>query len=121
MAEASALWDLLRQATDPAVADALKAAVETGSDRSLNRINPLAFAERRGLNEEAAIGSLVHAARLGVFDTSWNVLCPGCGGVLETAAALKALNRDCYFSLRGVSEAFTIYEIRERQEAPAAA
>ena len=65
MAEASALWDLLRQSTDPAAADALKNAVEVAPDRSLNRINPLVFAAEHGLNEEAAIGALVHAARLG--------------------------------------------------------
>ncbi len=104
MAEASGLWELLRQATDPAIADALKSEVETGSDRSLNRINPLAFAERRGLNEEAAIGALVHAAQLGVFDMTWNIICPGCGGVLETAAALKSLNRDRYFCAFCVQE-----------------
>jgi hypothetical protein len=63
MAEATALWELLRQTADPSVADALKSAVETGSVRSLNRVNPLALAVERGLNEEAAIGALVHAAR----------------------------------------------------------
>jgi hypothetical protein len=97
MAEATALWELLRQTADPSVTDALKSAVETGSDRSLNRVNPLAFAAERRLNEEAVIGALVHAARLGLFDMSWNMLCPGCGGVLESAAALKNLNRDHYF------------------------
>ena len=97
MAEATALWELLRQAADPIVTDALKRAVETGSDRSLNRINPLAFAAEHGLNEEAAIGALVHAARLGIFDMSWNMLCPGCGGVLETGVALRSINRDHYF------------------------
>ena len=35
MAEATALWELLRQTADPSVTDALKSAVETGSDRSL--------------------------------------------------------------------------------------
>ena len=68
MAESTALWELLRQTADPSVTDALKSAVETGSDRSLNRVNPLAFAAERGLNEEAVIGALVHAARLGLFD-----------------------------------------------------
>ncbi len=97
MAEAAALWDLLRQAAEPSVAEALKTAVEGESDRALNRINPLAFAAERELNEEATIGALVHAARLGIFDMSWNMLCPGCGGVLESGAALKSLNRDHYF------------------------
>jgi class 3 adenylate cyclase len=97
MADTAALWDLLRQTADPDAVAALKTAVESDSDPALNRINPLAFASARGLNHEAAIGALVHAARLGLFDMSWNMLCPGCGGVLETTAALKSLNRDHYF------------------------
>src|SRR5271154_6864792 len=97
MAEATPLWELLRQTADPSVTDALKSAVETGSDRSLNRVNPLAFAAERGLNEEAVIGALVHAARLGLFDMSWNMLCPGCGGVLEAGAGLKTLNHTHYY------------------------
>jgi len=35
MAEATALWELLRQAAEPVVADALKTAVETAPDRIL--------------------------------------------------------------------------------------
>jgi class 3 adenylate cyclase len=96
MAESKALWELLRQAADPAVADALKTAVETGPDRALCRINPLAFAASHELGEEPVISTLVHAARIGLFDMAWNVLCPGCGGVLETGAALKTLNRTEY-------------------------
>ena len=96
MAESKALWGLLRQAADPAVADALEAAVETAPDRTLCRINPLAFAASHELGEEPVISTLVHSARLGLFDMAWNVLCPGCGGVLETSAALKTLNRTEY-------------------------
>ncbi len=97
MAEASVLWDLLREAAEPSVVEALKTAVEGDPDRSLNRINPLAFAAAHKLDEEAAIGALVHASRLGIFDMSWNVVCPGCGSVLETAAALRTVNRHQYF------------------------
>ena len=54
---------------------------------------------RRGaeLDEDATIGAFVHAAQLGLFDMSWSALCPGCGGVLETGAALKTLDRSEYF------------------------
>jgi Family of unknown function (DUF5939) len=100
MTESKALWELLRQAADPAVADALKTAVETGSDRTLSRMNPLAFAASHELGEEPVISTLVHAARIGLFDMAWNVLCPGCGGVLETGAALKTLNRTEYACAR---------------------
>ncbi len=97
MADASALWELLRQTAEPSAADALKSAVDSSSDRALNRINPVVFAADAGLDEEAAIGAFVHAARVGLFDMSWSVLCPGCGGVLETAGALKTINRHEYF------------------------
>lgn len=97
MADASALWDLLHQTAEPSAAEALKSAVSSASDRALNRINPLAFADSAGLDEDSAIGAFVHAARLGVFDMAWNVLCPGCGGVLETAGALKTVSRHEYF------------------------
>jgi class 3 adenylate cyclase len=97
MADAHALWGLLKQAADPSVVQALEKSVESDPDRALNRINPLAYAAGRGLDEELTIGGLVHAARLGLFDMSWNMLCPGCGGVLESGAALKTLNRDHYF------------------------
>ena len=97
MTESAALWDLLSQTAEPSAAEGLKTAVASAPDRSLNRINPLVFAATHGLGEEATIGALVHAARLGLFDMSWNVLCPGCGGVLETAGALKTINRHEYF------------------------
>ena len=92
-----ALFGLLQQTADPAVVEALKTSVETDPDRALNRINPLAYAKAHSLDEEETIGGFVHAARLGLFDMSWNMLCPGCGGVLEASAALKTLDHTHYY------------------------
>ena len=77
--------------------EALKTSVETDPDRALNRINPLTYAEAHGLDEEQMMDGFVHAARLGLFDMSWNMLCPSCGGVIETGAALKSLNQPQYY------------------------
>jgi class 3 adenylate cyclase len=96
MAEAEVLWEMLRESANPSIAALLKSIVETGSDRDLHRINPLAFAAAHGVREEDVVDVLVHSARLGLFDMSWNVLCPGCGGVLETGVALKTLKRPEY-------------------------
>jgi class 3 adenylate cyclase len=96
MSDVQALWDVLGQSANPAVAAALKSTVATGPDRALNRINALAFAAEHGLAEEPVIGALVHAARLGLFELSWNVLCPGCGGVLGSGASLKTIDRSEY-------------------------
>ncbi len=96
MAEIDTLWTLLAQSADPAVATSLQSLVESGNEVAINRINPLAFAAKHGHGEEAVISTLVHSARLGIFDLAWNVLCSSCGGVLETGSGLKTLDRSEY-------------------------
>src|SRR5882757_5242522 len=96
MSDIQAEFSLLKQTTDPAVADAILRVIETGEDHELNRINLLDFAKRTGLDEEKVISGFLHAARLGLFDLSWNVLCPGCGGVLDAGTTLKTLDKSEY-------------------------
>lgn len=96
MPEAKDLYPILRQFVDEDAADAIERLITEGSDRELCRINALTFAARSGLGEESAIAALLHAASLGLFDLSWNVLCPGCGGVLDTNATLKTVRKDEY-------------------------
>src|SRR3546814_14649640 len=71
--------------------DALEQLVNEAPDRRLARVNALAFAAREGLDEEQAIAGFLHASRLGLFELSWNVLCPGCGGVLDANTSLKTV------------------------------
>jgi class 3 adenylate cyclase len=87
---------VLKQTADPAVAGAIMRLVETGEDHELNRINALDFAKHAGLDEERVISGFLHASRLGLFDLTWNVLCPGCGGVLDAHSTLKSLRNDDY-------------------------
>src|SRR5215204_5254535 len=96
MSDTQAQFAVLKQAADPAVADAISTLIEKGEDRELNRINLLDFSRRTGLDEEKVISGFLHASRLGMFDLSWNVLCPGCGGVLDAHATLKSLRHDDY-------------------------
>ena len=94
--EAQGLFTLLRQSVDPETVAAIEGLVAEGSDRELVRINLLVFAARHHLDEERVIAAFIHAARLGIFELSWNVLCPGCGGVLDASATLKTVDRDEY-------------------------
>jgi class 3 adenylate cyclase len=96
MSEAQAQFSVLKQTADPAVAAAIEQLIENGEDHELNRINVLDFSARTGLDEERAISGFLHASRLGLFDLTWNVLCPGCGGVLDAHATLKSLRHDDY-------------------------
>lgn len=91
MSESEARFSVLRQSAGADAAAAIEALVREGGDRQLNRINVLDFAASHGLAEERAIAAFLHAARLGLFDMSWNLLCPGCGGVLDANATLKTM------------------------------
>jgi class 3 adenylate cyclase len=90
------LFGALRSSADPKVVDAIEALVRDGEDRALSRINVLRFAGDRGLDEEKTIGGFLHAARLGLFELNWNVLCPGCGGVLDSSQQLKSVHKEAY-------------------------
>jgi len=96
MTEIAAQFSMLKQTADPAVADAIVKLIQSGADRELNRINVLDFSKRIGVDEERVISSFLHAARLGLFDLTWNVLCPGCNGVLDAHDTLKSLRHDDY-------------------------
>jgi class 3 adenylate cyclase len=96
MSEAKNLFAALRQSTDASAASAIEELVRDAPDRELSRINVLDFAAKRAVDEERAIATFLHAARLGIFELSWNVLCPGCGGVLDTSTTLKSVNKDEY-------------------------
>jgi class 3 adenylate cyclase len=96
MSEAKSLFAALPRSVDRSAADAIEEFVRDAPDRSLCRINVLDFAHKTGIDEERAIAAFLHAARLGIFELSWNVLCPGCGGVLDTSTTLKSVNREEY-------------------------
>ena len=96
MSEAESLVATLRQSADAESADAIERLVRDAPDSDLCRINPLAFADRHGLNEQKVISAFLHAARLGLFELSWNVLCPHCSGVLDANASLKSVRNQDY-------------------------
>jgi class 3 adenylate cyclase len=94
--EREALFAVLRQSADPTVVSAIEAQIDGAPDPALCRINVPVFAAERGLDEEKAIATFLHAARLGIFELSWNVVCPGCGGVLGEGDTLKTVGHDDY-------------------------
>src|SRR6266581_4019400 len=96
LGEAEALFSVLRQSADEDVVAAIEALVRDAPDSALNRVNVLDFAAKRGLEHERVIAAFLHAARVGLFDLSWNVLCPGCGGVLDANTSLKTVHEDAY-------------------------
>jgi class 3 adenylate cyclase len=96
MSETESLFAALRQAADAEVVGAIERLVREAPDRALCRINALDFAREARLDEERVIAGFLHAARLGLFDLSWNILCPSCAGVLDANTSLKTITQPEY-------------------------
>src|SRR5215217_9282220 len=96
MNQADTPFQALRSSADEAAVAAIEQLVREAPDHALYRTNALAFAARNGLDEEPVIAAFLHAARLGLFELSWNVLCPGCGAVLDMGTTLKTVDRTEY-------------------------
>jgi class 3 adenylate cyclase len=96
MSDATALFPLLRQSADSDAVTALERLVSEAPDWRLTHMNALDFAKRENLDEERTIAMFLHAARIGICELSWNVLCPSCGGVLGANTTLKSVRSDEY-------------------------
>ena len=94
--ETERLFTVLRQSAKPEPVSAIEKLIKDAPDRELCRINALAFAAEHKLDEEDVIAAFLHGARLCIFDVSWNILCPGCGGVLGSGTTLKTVNQAEY-------------------------
>src|SRR5882724_6278599 len=90
------LFNALRKSAKPEPVSAIEKLIKNAPDRELCRINALAFAAKHKLDEEDVIAAFLHGARLGIFDMSWNILCPACGGVLDSGATLKTVKQAEY-------------------------
>jgi class 3 adenylate cyclase len=96
MSGSEARFNVLRQSADARAVAAIEQLIESGTDRDLNRINVLDFAARGDMPVGVALDAFLHATRLGLFEMSWNVLCPGCGGVLNANHTLKTIQQHQY-------------------------
>jgi class 3 adenylate cyclase len=75
----------------PRVISRFETLIRTGDEVGLYRANPLAFARDRGVAEPEAIDLFLHAARAGLLDMHWDILCPHSGLVLESFGKLRSL------------------------------
>jgi class 3 adenylate cyclase len=80
------------RAWSPCVVSKLEGLLRGGDDVSLYRVNPRAFARDRGVAESEAIDLFLHATRAGLFQMTWDVLCPQSGMLLESFGTLRTLN-----------------------------
>jgi serine/threonine protein kinase len=77
---------------DPEVLECLELFLQESPPQEAGRIRPLVFARRFGFSEEAVVRSMFVAAREGVLELQWDLLCPVCrvpSGLLDSLKHLK--------------------------------
>jgi len=84
----------LEQARDwsPGVVGQLETFVRTADDYDLFRVNPLWYGAGRGLSDAEAIDLFVHAAKIGLFEMDWQLLCAYCPQVVSSFRALDKVH-----------------------------
>lgn len=79
---------LIRQGVEASLLAHLEEFLERADDLSLQRIRPYALADRWGMSRRAVLEMFLRATRAGIFDMSWDLLCPSCRGVTEGHGSL---------------------------------
>lgn len=79
---------LAARGIDPQWIANLLTLIERGDEWSLLRMRPYALAAAWGAPRRAILELFLHATRLGLLDSRWELLCPLCRGAKATALAL---------------------------------
>jgi class 3 adenylate cyclase len=77
------------RAWSPRVVSKLESFLRTGDDWAVFRTNAYAFAAERGISEEEAVDLFLLAAKVGLVQMSWSLLCGGCGAAVESFSTLR--------------------------------
>ncbi len=83
---------LLEAGANPALAARLRLLLEEADDSELARMRPYSLAERWEAQRRDVLELCLLAARAGLLDFRWDLLCPSCRGAKATAAHLRDLN-----------------------------
>lgn len=76
----------------PRVISKLETMIRTADDYALFRINPLQYAKEKGLTESEAIDLFLHAAKIGLFEMEWHLVCSSCCSVVSSFRALAQVH-----------------------------
>jgi class 3 adenylate cyclase len=70
--------------------DQLAEFVRTADDAEVVRINPVRFAQERGLEKADVVDLFLRARKVGLLTMEWQYVCPGCGDVVERLPSLTS-------------------------------
>jgi class 3 adenylate cyclase len=85
---------LLDQGCDPDLIDRLIRLLSEADDLSLVRMRPFALADYWNVSRRSTLELFLRAARLGVLNIRWEMICPMCRGAADSAASLREIHAE---------------------------
>lgn len=75
----------------PRIMSKLEAFIRSAPDFDLFRVNPVQYALERSMAEAEALDLFLHAAKVGLFEMDWHIVCPHCGYVVDSLHSMSQL------------------------------
>ena len=75
----------------PRVMSKFETFIRSAADFDLFRVNPVQFAAERAIAEAEGLDIFLHAAKVGLFEMDWHVVCPHCGYVVDSMHSMSQL------------------------------
>ena len=69
----------------------LEAFIRSAPDFDLFRVNPVQYAVERSMTQAEALDLFLHAAKVGIFEMDWHIVCPHCGYVVDNMHSMSQL------------------------------
>jgi len=80
----------------PRAISKLETFIRTADDFALFRVNPLHFGREKNIPEAEVIDVFLYATKVGLFQMSWNLMCPSCGSPVNSFAELRNVHTSYY-------------------------
>ncbi len=75
----------------PRVMSKLETFIRSAPDLDLLRVNPVQYAVERSMTEAEALDLFLHAAKVGLFEMDWHIVCPHCGYIIDSLHNMSQL------------------------------
>jgi hypothetical protein len=76
----------------PRVLSKFETFIRSAPDFDLFRVNPVQYALERSMTEAEALDLFLHAAKIGIFEMDWHIVCPHCGFLIESLHSMGQLH-----------------------------
>lgn len=92
----------------PRVISKLETFIRSASDYDLFRVNPVHYAAERSMGESEALDLFLHAARLGLFEMDWHIVCPHCGFIVDSLHTMSQLRTHYLCPICGAARDYSL-------------